>query len=159
MESHDVPVTAKELARVNGRSVCTLGGPGTDTNAVVMFTDCDWAGPPPTLEELAGFLLKDATGTPVWPAGIPFPEEAEDEGLLIGEPVWTFRPDDNESETSDDENLPPLVERVLVDSSDDNSDMPPPLLTRHLLVESSSSESESEKWVIAGQLGSPPDQS
>jgi hypothetical protein len=65
-------------------------GPGTGTNAVVAHNDCDWAGSPSREE----WLLKNKTGAPVWPVGLP--EESADEGLLKGEPVWPFRPDGDE---------------------------------------------------------------
>ena len=35
------------------------------------------------LKHSLGFLVGDTS--PVWPAGIPVPEEAEDKGLLVGE--------------------------------------------------------------------------
>jgi hypothetical protein len=55
----------------------------------------------------AGLLLKDGNGyllhAPEWPAGVPFPTEPEDKGLLIGETVWPFKPDDEG--TTDDEKM------------------------------------------------------
>jgi hypothetical protein len=135
-----------------------LGPPGTERDKLVLATESNWAGPPRTLEYLAKFLLNDKDGCPLyapeWPEGVPFPTEPEDEGLLIGETVWPFEPDDEVS-SEDDEKVPALVRRESMDSSDEDSDEePPPQLTRDLLVESSS-ESESENKVIVGQPGLP----